>query len=60
MLSDSKIIGFAPTKDGTAARKFYVDQLGLTFVSEDEYALVLNANGNMVRIIKAIAEQVRS
>jgi catechol 2,3-dioxygenase-like lactoylglutathione lyase family enzyme len=53
MLDSSKIIGFAPTKDATAARTFYVDQLGLTFVSEDEYALVLNANGNMVRIIKA-------
>jgi len=30
-----------------------VGQLGLTFVSEDEYALVLNADGNMVRVIKA-------
>jgi len=53
MLGSSKIIGFAPTKDATAARKFYIDQLGLTFISEDEYALVLSANGNMIRIIKA-------
>jgi len=53
MLNNSKIIGFAPTKDSTKAKDFYVGQLGLQFVSEDEYALVLNANGNMVRIIKA-------
>lgn len=53
MLNTSKIIGFVPTKDATKARDFYVGQLGLTFVSEDEYALVLNANGQMVRVIKA-------
>src|SRR6476646_8726243 len=53
MLNNSKIIGFAPTKDSTKAKDFYVGQLGLEFVSEDEYALVLNTNGNMVRIIKA-------
>lgn len=52
MLNNSKIIGFAPTKDAANAKHFYVDQLGLEFVSEDEYALVLNANGNMIRIIK--------
>ena len=53
MLNASKIIGFVPTRDATKAKEFYVGQLGLTFVSEDEYALVLNANGNMVRVIKA-------
>jgi predicted enzyme related to lactoylglutathione lyase len=52
MLNNSKIIGFAPTKDSAKAKKFYVDQLGLEFVSDDDYALVLNANGNMLRIIK--------
>ena len=53
MLANSKIIGFVPTKDAIKAKDFYVGHLGLAFVSEDEYALVLNANGNMVRIIKA-------
>ena len=52
MLNTSKIIGFVPTRDATKAKEFYVGQLGLVFVSEDEYALVLNANGHMVRIIK--------
>lgn len=53
MLKNSRIIGFAPTKDAARAKEFYVGQLGLEFVSDDEYALALNANGNMIRIIKA-------
>ena len=54
MLNSSKIIGFVATRDATKAKEFYVGQLGLAFMSEDEYALVLNGNGHMVRIIKAI------
>lgn len=53
MLRNSKIIGFAPTKDAAKAKDFYVGKLGLEFVSDDEYALVLNANGNMLRVVKA-------
>lgn len=52
MLNNSRIIGFAPTTDAAKAKEFYVGQLGLEFVSDDEYALVLNANGNMIRVIK--------
>jgi len=53
MLNNSRIIGFAPTKDAAKAKDFYVGRLGMEFVSEDGYALVLNANGNMLRVIKA-------
>ena len=53
MLGKSRIIGFVPTKDSKVARKFYEGTLGLRFVSDDQFALVLDANGIMVRIAKA-------
>ena len=53
MLASSKLVGFVLTKDAQRARAFYEGQLGLEFVSEDSFALVLRAHGNMVRIGKA-------
>lgn len=53
MLGKNKIVAFVPTKDSTAARKFYEGILGLRFVSEDQFALVLDASGISVRIAKA-------
>lgn len=53
MLSDSKMIGFIATTDYAKARAFYEGQLGLRFVSQDQFALVLESNGNMIRIPKA-------
>jgi len=53
MLNKSKIIAFVPTKDSKVARSFYEGALGLRFVSDDQFALVLDANGTMVRIAKA-------
>ena len=50
MLGKNKIIAFVPTKDSKTARKFYEGILGLRFVSDDQFALVLDANGIMVRI----------
>ena len=50
MLSVTKIIAFVPTKDAKQARTFYEGVLGLRFVSEDQFALVLDANGIMVRV----------
>ena len=50
MLSFTKIIAFVPTKDAKQARTFYQGVLGLRFVSEDQFALVLDANGIMVRV----------
>jgi len=52
MLSRSDLIGFAATSNTTKARKFYEETLGLTFVSADQFALVLEANGTMLRIQK--------
>jgi predicted enzyme related to lactoylglutathione lyase len=52
MLGKNKIIAFVPTKDSKVAREFYEGILGLAFVSDDPFALVLNAGGIMVRIAK--------
>jgi catechol 2,3-dioxygenase-like lactoylglutathione lyase family enzyme len=52
MLGSSKIVAFAPTQDYKRARSFYEGVLGLRFVSEDRFALVLDAGGIMVRISK--------
>jgi catechol 2,3-dioxygenase-like lactoylglutathione lyase family enzyme len=53
MLASSKIVGFVPTKDSTAARHFYEDKLGFQFVSDDPFALVMKAGDNSIRIAKA-------
>ena len=52
MLNKSNLIGFAATSDATRARQFYEKTLGLTFVSGDQFALVFDANGTMLRIQK--------
>jgi len=53
MLGTTDIITFVPTKDSAQARAFYEGVLGLTFVSDDGFALVFNANGIMIRVVKA-------
>ena len=50
MVSFNKIIAFVPTKDAKKARLFYERTLALRFVSEDKFALVLDANGIIVRV----------
>ena len=51
MLSQSPIIAFIPTRDAARARPFY-EGLGLSFVSDDSFAIVMDANGIMVRIVR--------
>jgi len=53
MLATSAVIGFVPTKDAARARNFYEGVLGLRFVSDDGFALVMDANGTMIRIARA-------
>ena len=55
MLSFTGLIAFIPTKDAKKARQFYEGVLGLRFVSEDQFALVLEAHGIMVRV--AVVEE---
>ena len=52
MLGDKKIVAFVPITDAARAKAFYSEKLGLRFVSEDPFALVFDANGNMLRLTK--------
>ena len=53
MLGSTNIVAFVPTKDAEKARAFYVDVLGLRFIKDDGFAIVLDANGIMVRVARA-------
>ncbi|HZW92725.1 MAG TPA: VOC family protein [Candidatus Eremiobacteraceae bacterium] len=50
MLGHINIVAFIPTTDSAAARSFYENVLGLRFVKDDGFAMVLDANGIMVRV----------
>ena len=52
MLGSTNIIAFVPITDGERARAFYEGVLGLRFLKDDGFALVLEANGIMVRAAK--------
>jgi catechol 2,3-dioxygenase-like lactoylglutathione lyase family enzyme len=52
MLGSINIVAFVPTKDSDKARAFYEGVLGLRFVKDDGFALVLDANEIMVRVAK--------
>ena len=52
MLPSAKIIGFVPITDTARAKSFYAEKLGLKFVSEDPFAVVFDANGNMIRLTR--------
>jgi len=52
MLGSMKIVAFVPTKDADKARAFYEGVLGLRFVKDDGFAMVLDANGIMIRVAK--------
>jgi catechol 2,3-dioxygenase-like lactoylglutathione lyase family enzyme len=51
MLAHSPLVAFIPTKDAPRARTFY-ETLGLRFISDDSFAVVMDANGTMVRIAR--------
>jgi len=50
MLANSSIIAFVATTEPSRVKAFYRDVLGLLLISEDEYALVFDANGTMLRV----------
>lgn len=53
MLAAGKLIGFVPTIDSRRARDFYEGKLGFQFISDDQFALVMQAGESMIRIAKA-------
>jgi catechol 2,3-dioxygenase-like lactoylglutathione lyase family enzyme len=50
MLKNAKIMAFAGTRDAGRAKAFYRDQLGLTLVEENAFALVFDVAGTMLRV----------
>ena len=50
LLASSKLIGFAISTDPERTLAFYRDKLGLRFVSQDQFAVVFDCNGNMLRL----------
>jgi catechol 2,3-dioxygenase-like lactoylglutathione lyase family enzyme len=46
------MIGFVSTADAQKARSFYADVLGFRLLSDDDFALVFDANGTMLRVAK--------
>jgi len=53
MQPTAKLIAFIPTRDAARARDFYETTLGLRFVNDDNFAIVMDANGTMLRIARA-------
>jgi len=52
MLGTANIMAFVPTTDFDKARAFYEGVLGLRYVNNDGFAMVMDANGIMIRIAK--------
>jgi len=53
MLHEGRLTGFLITADYASARDFYEGQLGFEFVSQDQWALVVRAGVNQIRIIRS-------
>jgi catechol 2,3-dioxygenase-like lactoylglutathione lyase family enzyme len=52
MLASGKMVGFVPSTDYDRTRAFYEAKLGFDFVSLDQFALVMSAGGQKIRIAK--------
>jgi predicted enzyme related to lactoylglutathione lyase len=52
-MSIQAVIAFANTTRPEEAKTFYKDVVGLPFVAEEEYALIFDLNGVMIRVAKA-------
>ena len=55
VLATSALIAFVATAAPERAKTFYRDVLGLPLRSDEEYALVFDANGTMLRVAKVEA-----
>ena len=45
MLGSQKLVAFVAVTDYAQSRAFYGDTLGLKFISQDNFALVMEGNG---------------
>lgn len=51
-LALGELVAFVPTKNAERARAFYENGLGLTYTSEDPFAMVFDANGTRLRVVR--------
>jgi catechol 2,3-dioxygenase-like lactoylglutathione lyase family enzyme len=52
MLGTNKIVAFVAVTDYEKARAFYEKALGLKFISQDNFALVMEGGGTRIRMAK--------
>jgi catechol 2,3-dioxygenase-like lactoylglutathione lyase family enzyme len=52
MINNAKLMAFVPIRDSQRSRAFYENVLGLSFISDDPFALVMDSNGITVRLAK--------
>lgn len=52
MLENGNLVAFVMTANADRARAFYEGVLGFRFVSEDDFALVIDAHGTTIRVTK--------
>jgi catechol 2,3-dioxygenase-like lactoylglutathione lyase family enzyme len=52
MLVQADLLAFIPTVDADRARRFYVDTLGLTFVSDDHFAMTIRTGKTDIRVTR--------
>src|SRR4029078_6424335 len=57
MLGTRNVVVFVPTTDYDKARSFYEGILGLGYLTSDGHAMVLDANGIKVRVVKVPSHQ---
>ena len=51
ILGTHSVVGFIPTKDFARAKGFYKDTLGLRLTATDDFALVFDSAGTMIRVV---------
>jgi predicted enzyme related to lactoylglutathione lyase len=54
VLHGSEVIGFIPISDAARARVFYEQTLGLRFLSDDQFALVMEAGRTKIRLVQEL------
>lgn len=52
MLANSNLIAFVPTRDADRARTFYQNTLGLRFLHDDTFAIVMESGPTTIRIVR--------
>jgi catechol 2,3-dioxygenase-like lactoylglutathione lyase family enzyme len=52
MLGSEKLVALVATRDPGRAKEFYGGTLGLRLVSEDQFALVFDCGGTMLRVTR--------